>query len=184
MTRTRGGRRFAARRSHLEASRLPPTARAILMVRKPEKNRRFTMRSMKIKTVVAESFREGNETITPILTLRIDWTQGGVDLRWERVYSRGYEISVRHELVSSRGCRIVIDDGKGHPFSNVKESEFFSLIEIMQIAEEVYRGLHDELISRLYAEAKENRSQYKWQETMLPVNPVISSDIELLATMA
>jgi hypothetical protein len=60
-------------------------------------------------------------------------------------------------------------DAKGNPTVSVEPAARFSAKTLERIADEVRSGKHDELIAKLYAKAKANRSEHDWPKSILPL---------------
>ena len=131
-------------------------------------------KSITIKTVTAPVFKDWNNMLTPRLKLVISYTKGGTCYFTGGHAPRGYEISVQHDRHSDQGFTSMLIDGKGNPTASIEAAARFSATKLERIADDVRNGKHDELIARLYAKAKANRSEYAWPESILPlVAPVV-----------
>lgn len=127
-----------------------------------------------IKTVEAPAFKDLSAMLTPRLKLVVEYTLGGTSMFTGSHFPRGYEISVRHDRVSDQGFTSLIIDGRGNPTAPIESAKRFSAKTLERIANEVRSGKHDELITKLYARAKANRSEHAWPESILPlVAPVV-----------
>ncbi len=135
-------------------------------------------KSITIKTVTAPAFKDCNSMLTPRLKLEVSYTKGGMCFLTGNSYARAYEISIQHDRHSDQGFSSFLIDGKGNPTASIEGAKRFSAKTLERLASEVRNGKHDDLIARLYAKAKANRSEYAWPESILPlVEPeMIASD--------
>lgn len=130
--------------------------------------------SITIKTVEAPAFKNFSAMLTPRLKLVVSYTKGGMSYFTGSSIPRGYDISVQHDRHSDEGYTSMLLDGKGNPTAALEAAARFSAKTLERIADEVRSGKHDDLIARLYAKAKANRSEYAWPESILPlVAPVV-----------
>jgi len=136
----------------------------------------MTDRSIVIATVTAPTFIDCGKAVTPRLRLVVSYTLGGVNYFNGQRYSRGYEIAVQHDRRSNEGWTSIIIDGKGNPTAFVEAAARFSQKTLDKIADDVRAGKHNDLIERLYAKAKSNRSEYEWPASILPQPQVIPSN--------
>ena len=128
--------------------------------------------SITIKTVTAPAFKESdysNTMLTPRLTLVVSYTKGGANYFTGGSIPRGYDIGVQHSRESDQGFVSILLDSKGNPTAVLEPAARFSAKTLERIAADVLNGKHDELIERLYAKAKANRSEYAWPESILPL---------------
>lgn len=139
--------------------------------------------SITIKTVTAPAFQESrysSETLTPRLKLVVSYTKGGTSYFTGSSIPRGYDLSVQHDRHSDQGFTSMIIDGKGNPTASLEPAARFSAKAMERIADDVRNGKHDDLIARLYAKAKSNRSEYAWPESILPLieNTLLASVVD------
>lgn len=133
----------------------------------------MSQQSITIKTVTAPAFQDGSWMLTPRLELVVSYTKGGVNIFTGSSYPRGYELSVQHDRLSDQGFSSFLIDGKGNLTTVLEPAARFSAKTLERFANDVRSGKHDELIERLYAKAKANRSEYAWPDSILPlVEPV------------
>jgi hypothetical protein len=133
-------------------------------------------RSITIATVTAAPFIDCGKQLTPRLQLVVGYTTGGTSMITGHHFSRGYEISVRHDRKSHEGWTSFIIDGKGNPTACIETAARFSQKTLDKIAHDVRAGKHNDLIERLYAKARSNRSEYEWPESILPQSQTVPSD--------
>jgi hypothetical protein len=137
----------------------------------------MSTQSIIIKQVTAPAFKDWKSMLTPRLKLVVSYTKGGMNYFTGDSIPRGYEISVQHDRKSDEGFVSVVIDGKGNPTASIEAAARFSTKALERIVYEVQHGKHDELIARMYAKAKANRSEYAFPASILPlVAPVIPSD--------
>lgn len=137
--------------------------------------------SITIKTVTAPAFKESpysNEMLTPRLQLVIGYTKGGVSSRTGNIIPRGYDIAIRYDRSSDRGFTSIVIDGKSNPYASLEPAARFSVKTLERLAEEVCKGKHDTTIAELYAQAKANRSEFAWPESILPIFPDRNDTLE------
>jgi hypothetical protein len=125
--------------------------------------------SITLKTVTAPAFKDCNSMLTPRLKLVVTYTKGGMCYFTGSSAPRGYDISVEHDRHSDQGFTSMLLDAKGNPTVSVEPAARFSAKTLERIADEVRSGKHDELIAKLYAKAKANRSEHDWPKSILPL---------------
>ena len=132
----------------------------------------MSTQSIIIKRVTAPAFKDS--MLTPRLTLVVSYTKGGVSYFTGDSIPRGYDLSIQHDRHSDQGFTSVLIDGKGNPTASLEPAARFSAKTLERLADDVRNGKHDDLIARLYAKAKANRSEYAFPESILPiVAPVV-----------
>jgi hypothetical protein len=126
--------------------------------------------SVTLKTVTAAAFIEDGERKTPRLSVVVRYTKGGTSYLDGKSYSRGFEISVCHDRLSDTGTKSVVIDGKGDPTQHVELASRFSPAKLTRIVTDACNGKYDDIITKLYARAVSNRSEYVWAESIFPIS--------------
>jgi hypothetical protein len=125
--------------------------------------------SITIKIVTAPPFKDLNSMLTPRFKLVVSYTKGGVSFLTGQSIPKGYDISVQYDRISDKGVRFTVIDGKGNPTASLEPAARFSAKTLERIADNVRFCKHDQLIAQLYAKAKENRPEYAWPDSILPI---------------